>query len=270
MVISILGCGWYGKALAKQLMQNSIIVKGSATSNSKLEDLRAIGVLPYVVKFETDSEVFDGDFFGCDILIVSIPPKSRSQQGGSYLHKIESIIKAIALYEIKKVIYISSTGVYSDRNNEVNELDLPRPDTEAGTLLLAAEHLFQNQASFATTIIRFGGLVGPGRHPGRFFAGKTNIPNGLAPVNLIHQLDCVGITMAIITQNAFGYVFNACSPSHPTKAIFYSEMALNANLPAPQFINEQKKWKLVNSINLAELLKYDFRVKDWFQAGLFD
>ncbi|HAP82964.1 MAG TPA: NAD(P)-dependent oxidoreductase, partial [Enterobacteriaceae bacterium] len=34
-------------------------------------------------------------------------------------------------------------------------------------------------------------LVGPGRHPGRFFAGKSG-PNGNHGVNLVHLEDVVG------------------------------------------------------------------------------
>lgn len=269
MVVSILGCGWYGKALAVQLLQKGIVVKGSATSVPKLDELRAVGILPYLIKFDGENELFDATFFDGDVLIISIPPRSRSQEGGSYLNKIKSIITAAVQRNVKKVIYISSTGVYSDGNQEVNELVMPQPDSESGAILLEAEKRFQNQAAFATTIIRFGGLVGPGRHPGRFFAGKTNIPNGLAPVNLIHQQDCIGITQAVIEKNAYGYLFNACSAHHPAKADFYCKMAMRANLPVPEFINELNKWKIVSSVNLNSILNYHFGVNNWDDADLF-
>ena len=270
MVISILGCGWYGKALAVSLIQKNIIVKGSVTSSDKLEPLRAIGVMPYLIKFATDSQTVDAEFFRCDILVISIPPGIRSGEGGNYLNKIQIIIKTAAIYKVNKIVYISSTGVYGDCNCEVDELTPPLPDTESGSILLNAEKLFQQDTLFKTTILRFAGLVGPGRHPGRFFAGKTNIPNGMAPVNLIHQLDCVGITMAIVEKDVFGFLFNACSPDHPSKAAFYREMALKAGLRIPEFIEEQKKWKVVSSVNLAKLLNYDFKVKRWNESGLFD
>jgi len=270
MVISILGCGWFGRALAVKLVQNNVTVKGSVTSAGKFGQLQEIGVLPYLVLFEADSQTVDPDFFGCDVLIICIPPRVRAGEGNSYLYKIQSIIETAISFNVKKVIYISSTGVYGDCDAEVDELMAPRPDTEPGSVLLKAEELFQKQAELETTIIRFGGLVGPGRHPGRFFAGKRDIPNGMAPVNLIHQQDCVGITEAVIEQNVFGILLNACSPGHPAKAMFYREMALNANLPLPEFINELKNWKVVNSVNIGAYLKYDFTVKHWDDAGLFD
>ena len=262
MMISILGCGWYGKALATALLKKGVIVKGSTTLPGKLEDLRAIGVQQYIIKFGPGTEVIDPDFFECDILVISIPPKLKSGSGQSYLSKIQRIIKTCVQYEVNKVIYISSTGVYGDHNSEVNELTDPNPDIESERILFDAEKLIQKEQSFKTTIIRFGGLIGPGRHPGRFFAGKTNIPNGMAPVNLIHLQDCARITMAVIEQSAFGYLFNAVSPDHPAKADYYREMSLRANLQAPGFVNELKNWKVVNSINLARILKYVFVVDD--------
>ncbi|MDB5025440.1 MAG: hypothetical protein JWP78_3195 [Mucilaginibacter sp.] len=261
MVIGILGCGWYGKALARALIQKGITVKGSATSDEKLGQLSDEGIIPFLVKFDLESESFDPAFFQCDVLVISITPRFSKGETAGYLPKIRRIIRAILQYQIKKVIYISSTAVYGHHNNEVNELDEPRPDTESGVILLEAEKLFQNETAFKTTIIRFGGLVGPGRHPGRFLAGKKDIPNGMAPVNLIHQHNCVSISTAIIEKNTFGYLFNACAPDHPQKADFYRAAALKAGLPVPEFVNELKNWKVVNSINLSDVLGYEFKVK---------
>jgi nucleoside-diphosphate-sugar epimerase len=269
MVVSILGCGWYGKALARSLIQKGITVKGSSTSDEKLKQLSAEGITPYSVQFDASNENFDPGFFDCDVLVISIPPKFRKGETTGYLPKVQRIINAILTYQVRKVIYISSTGVHGDHNTEVNELSDPNPDTESGIILLEAEKLFQRETNFKTNIIRFGGLVGPERHPGRFFAGKKDIPNGLAPVNLIHQLDCVGISEAIIERDIFGYVFNACSGDHPTRSDFYGRSTLEAGLQAPEFINELNHWKIVDSINLISILNYEFKVPYWTD-NLFD
>ena len=263
MVVSILGCGWYGKALAQTFVQKGIIVKGSSTSLEKLDQLAESGIIPFLVQFEPDSQNFDPEFFECDILIISIPPKLKKGEASAYLPKIKRIIQTILHFDIKKVIYISSTGVYGDHNKTVTELDDPMPDTESGGILLKAEKLFQQENSFKTAIIRFSGLVGPARNPGRFFAGKKDIPNGLAPVNLIHLDDCIGISIAIIEQNTFGYLFNACSPDHPAKEDFYTDVSLKASYEVPEFIRELTNWKIVDSVNLKTVLNYDFKFQKW-------
>src|SRR5665213_2188239 len=106
MVISILGCGWYGKALAKPLLQKGIRVKGSATSAEKLEELGAKDIIPYQVQFDADSENFDPAFFHCDVLVIAITPKFRKGETTGYLPKINGVIHIIKQNQIKKVIYI--------------------------------------------------------------------------------------------------------------------------------------------------------------------
>lgn len=260
MTVSILGCGWYGLELAKSLVKKWIKVKGSTTSAGKLPLFAESGIEPYLIDLSPDNEVIDPTFFECDVLWVSIPPKARAGNGAEYLFKIEHLIPIIKKHKIKQVVLISSTGVYGDSNTEVTELDEPKPDSESGKILLTAEELFKAETEFTTTIIRFAGLIGPGRDPGRFFAGKTELPNGDAPVNLIHLTDCIGISLAILDKQAFGYTYNAVSPSHPTRVDFYTEASAKSGLEVPQFITEKKSWKVVSGVNVGEVLGYEYQV----------
>jgi 3-hydroxyisobutyrate dehydrogenase-like beta-hydroxyacid dehydrogenase len=50
--ISILGCGWLGLPLAKSLLAKSYEVKGSTTSENKLEVLINAGILPFQIQLE--------------------------------------------------------------------------------------------------------------------------------------------------------------------------------------------------------------------------
>jgi nucleoside-diphosphate-sugar epimerase len=128
------------------------------------------------------------------------------------------------------------------------------PDTESGKAILEAENLLQNEASISATILRFGGMIGPERNPARFFSGKKEIPNGKAPVNLIHLDDCIEVTLEIIKQDAFGHVFNACASIHPSKNDFYTQAAMRSNLELPEFKDELNRWKIVSSNNLKPVL----------------
>lgn len=258
--ISILGCGWYGLALAKQLVQAGYSVKGSTTTAEKLKLLRDQDIEPFLIDAGDEQNALNPLFFESKILVIAIPPRVRSGNGGNYIPQIKNIINAAKVSAtIDHVIYISSTGVYGDNNGVVTEMDPPKPSTESGRVLLVAEELLTNASGFTTTIIRFGGLFGPGRDAGRFFAGKTNIPNGKAPVNMIHLDDCLGITKAILTREGFGPIYNSCSPEHPPKARFYIHSAEKATLPKPEFIDELNEWKQVDSVNVPQLLNYSFK-----------
>src|SRR5690606_4562588 len=146
-------------------------------------------------------------------------------------------------HKIKHLIVISSSGVYPNANRAFDESDLPEPVTGSGKSLLEAEGIVKSFSDFTTTIIRFGGLYGGERNPARFFGSTNNIPNSLAPVNLIHLSDCLGISEAILAREAFGHTYNACSPEHPSRTEFYTRAAKASNLEAPTFVNELKEWK---------------------------
>ncbi|HEK20875.1 SDR family oxidoreductase [Mucilaginibacter sp.] len=264
--ISILGCGWYGLPLAKALVSDGYKVKGSTTTAVKVDQLAGAGIEPVILNLSADRSTFPDEFFDTDILIVAIPPKTRSGEGDEYLSKMEKVVASVKKYQISKVILISSTGVYADMNRAVDEDTPPAPDIASGKILLQAETLFQQQIEFKTAIIRFGGLVGPGRHPGRFFTGKQGIANGLAPVNLIHLDDCIGITRAIIDKNAYGHIFNAVAPHHLTRADFYTQAAEKGGLALPSFILKLDNWKIVESKNVPRVLAYRYQTDDWYTA----
>jgi nucleoside-diphosphate-sugar epimerase len=213
----------------------------------------------------SDDQNIQPDFFACDILWIAIPPKARTGSGEGYLKSISNLINSVKKHGIKQVISISSTSVYADVNAEVNEQSPANPDTSSGKIMLLAEELLKNEGTFTTTIIRFAGLIGPNRHPGRFFGGKKDIPNGNAPVNLIHLNDCIGISGAIIDQKAFGHTYNACTPNHPTKKEFYTKATLRMRLQQPEFLDEKKDWKIISSLYVEQILNYQYRVSSLMQ-----
>ncbi|WP_133248550.1 SDR family oxidoreductase [Pedobacter yonginense] len=256
--IAILGCGWFGLALAKKLIELNYSVKGSTTSPEKLELLSEAKIAPYLINFTADEVIADDAFFKADVLFICIPPKRNSPTLKDYPDKINAIVKASN--NIKNIVLISSTSVYADNNEAVNEERETHPDTDSGRMVLEGERVLKDLALDKYTVIRFAGLIGPERNPGRFFAGKSNIPNGLAPVNLIHQTDAVGIACEILAKKAFGRTYNACSPQHPTKQDFYTHAAQTSGLVLPQFIAEKHSWKIVESVHVSKYLNYQFKV----------
>lgn len=258
--ISILGCGWFGLELAKTLAKKEYLVRGSTTTKEKFPELNAFEIIPFLVNFQENEESFDTGFFNSPLLVICIPPKRSSAEQHTFLSKIERIAKAAAAGMVEHIIFISSSSVYGDCNGEVNEHTPPKPDTDSGKAILSAELRLQENTKFDTTIVRFSGLIGPNRDPGRFFAGKSAIPNGQAPVNLIHLTDCIGITMKILEEEAFGHTYNACATDHPSRATFYTGAAAKSGLDLPQFKDELLNWKLVSSITITQQLNYTFQI----------
>lgn len=261
MTISILGCGWFGLPFGQRLIKSGHAVKGSTTSKDKLSLIAKTGITPFLVDLSPGiSNEIDKHFFDCDILMVAIPPKLISNMAEDYLTGIATMIAHIKESAVRHVIFISSTSVFGNGNRNVNERDPTSPDTDSGKVLVIAEQLLREETNFKTTIVRFAGLIGPDRDPGRFFAGKTNIHNGRAPVNLIHLEDCCGICELIIQLKIFGHVVHACSPDHPTRQEFYVRASKLAGQAEPEFIDELTGWKIVETTYSDKLLSYRYRV----------
>lgn len=256
--ISILGCGWFGLPLAKQLIKLGYRVKGSTTTAEKLPALTREGIEAYLVTLSDEEQTNASGFFSSEVLVMAIPPRMRSGSERNYLYKIELALRMIKDSEVKQVIFISSTSVFGDSNTIVDEISITQPETDSGMAILSAEKLLQLTPDFTTTVLRFAGLIGPGRDPGRFFGEKKDIPNGRAPVNLIHLDDCIGITCCIIEKEAYGLVYHGVTPDHPSRQDFYTRASVEAGYAAPVFIDELKEWKMVKSKHVLSYLNYRF------------
>ena len=256
--ISILGCGWLGVPLAKHFIQKGIEVKGSVTSTDKFDLLTHAGILPFrIVVSDTEVIMDDPDFFHADVLIISLPPARTDDVEQVFPSQIRRLIPFIHYSGIQKVIFISSTSVYPEQDQVAREDDQPAPDKASGKALLEAESLLKEQTEFKTTIIRFGGLIGLNRNPARFLL-KSSQPIEDAPVNLIHQDDCIEIIAQIIQQNLWGEILNACCPEHPMKKDFYGKAALQSGYSLPEMSDHKANYKVVDSSKLIRLLNYQF------------
>jgi nucleoside-diphosphate-sugar epimerase len=269
--ISILGCGWLGLPLAKSLLSKGYEVKGSTTSESKLDVLKNAGISPFKIQLEAQQIIGTIEEFlnESDVLIIDIPPGLRreisSLEEMTFVNKVKTLIPFIEKSGIQKVIFVSSTSVYGDSFPivEITEETKPNPDTESGKQLVIAETLLQSNPHFKTTVIRFGGLLGDDRHPAKFLTGKTNVENPDAPVNLIQREDCIGIIEKILNQVEYDNweeTFNAVAPQHPTRKAYYHKKAQILNLPLPTFAEDSKsKCKMISSKKVETILGYLFQ-----------
>ncbi len=263
--IAIAGLGWLGQALAYRLATLGYTVKGSVTTVEKATILHQNGFEAYPLEISENG--IDGEvqalLKNTDSLLVMIPPGLRKNTGADYVLKMVHLLEAIKKSTVKKVILISSTSVYDDKQGRVTEKDTPKPDTIAGKQMRQVEELFYNTEEIQTTIVRFGGLIGGSRQPAKYLAGRENLSDANAPVNLIHREDCVGILIEILKQDAFGTVFNAVNPKHPKKADYYIKKTIALGLKPPTFAvaETNELFKQVDSVNLQAVLKYSFKVE---------
>ncbi len=259
--IGIIGCGWLGYPLALSLVQEGHTVHGSTTSPNKLEQLQNSGILPCHLALSEDKIEGDIHAFLKDvtILIINVPPKLRGGNNENYVAKMQLLCAAVKSSSVKKVLFVSSTSVYGDSEGIVTEQTPTNPTTESGKQLVASEQLFWTDAELHTTIVRFGGLIGPERHPVNHLAGRKALPNGNAAINLIHLDDCIRILKTIITHNYWGEVFNGVYPHHPSKKEYYSIEARQRGLEPPEYLkNNVAKRGEIEPHNLTTVKNFRF------------
>ncbi|MDZ7765727.1 MAG: SDR family oxidoreductase [Melioribacteraceae bacterium] len=258
--ISVLGCGWLGLPLAQRLYNDGYSLKGSTTSVDKLKKIEEPGIEPHLVILNPDVRTDDiQNFLSSKILIVNIPPSRNEHVLELFPAQIKFLINEIEKSPIEKVLFVSSTSVYGDTNKTVTEESELNPERDSGKALVIAEGLLRAEITFRTTILRFGGLVGPNRQPGRFLAGRKNVSGGNAKVNLIHLDDCIEIIVGIIDNNLWGDIFNACADEHPTRKELYTKAAEKLDLETPSFTDDNGNYKIVSSQKLKAMLNYKFK-----------
>jgi nucleoside-diphosphate-sugar epimerase len=209
MKISVLGLGWFGGPLAKLLIENHHQVLGSTRTPSKIESFKNQNINSRLLEFPNSPSP---DLLDADAIILNIPP-------------FDEELDWFKKWEFKKdcwIIFISSTSVY------------PHPESKNAQLLEAQEKWVQN--SFENwTILRFGGLMGNGRHPGKYLAGRKNLPGRKWPVNLIHLDDTLAFTKVVLDRQIKHEIIHVVSDEHPTREEFYTDYCKAQNLPLPDF-----------------------------------
>jgi len=264
--ISIIGCGWLGLPFAKHLRKSGYDIKGSTTTKDKIKTLRSNTIEGFLIVLTPEG--IQGDIASClkdcETLLLNIPPGLRKHPETNYVKQMQRIIPFIEKSSVKQVLFVSSTSVYDDdiSFSRITENSPTSTTSTIATQLLEVEALFQKNKNFRTTIVRFSGLFGDERHPAKYLSGKKNVKNPEAPVNLIHQNDCILILESIIKQDVWNVIFNASTPPHPTKKAYYSSICKAMNLPLPEFDTTTKsKGKIIDSSKLIQLLDYLFKVK---------
>lgn len=227
MKISIVGLGWFGSSLAE-------VLEGHEVSGTHRTELN-----------ETNKP--SAAIMAAEVFVLNIPPfKNQLEWFKSWNWSTKT-----------HVIFISSTSVYGQEAGQLDESILPEPTTENGRLLVQEEEWIKTFPHF--TIIRFGGLLGKNRHPGKTLSGRKNISGGNQPVNLLHLDDAVGFTKLVIEKGLKNKTFNLVNPEHPSREAFYQGYALAEKLPLPEFDHSPGPGKSICSELVGDL--YEFKVK---------
>jgi nucleoside-diphosphate-sugar epimerase len=254
--ISILGCGWLGKPLAVAFLAKNMKVKGSTTTQEKIQTLENSGIKAFQIAFQPE---FKGDpaFFESELLVINIPPKAKALGEEYHLTQVVNILKECEKSKkIQKIIFVSSTSVYPNIEKEMKE-----KDADSNHFLVKAENLlidFSKKYKKDFLIVRFGGLMGMDRNPCKYFTSET--ASDFTKVNYIHQNDAVGSILSLIDENIVNATFNIVSPMHPTRAEIWENCSQKQAQILTKTRNSSKK--TINTDSFFSKSNYQFQFPD--------
>ncbi|MCK7634321.1 MULTISPECIES: SDR family NAD(P)-dependent oxidoreductase [unclassified Shewanella] len=267
--VAVVGCGWFGLALATHLVQDGYRVTGCKRHIDELAPLIAAGIEAFPLQLGDECDVKPdakvlAALFQTDFLVVNIPP--RLKRGNSaYLEELQQLLSLTQGWQYQCIVFISTTGVYPTQDKLMTEADAMAESSDS-QVLLDAEALFLSQTN--SCILRFAGLVGPKRHPGRFLAGKTDVSGANVALNLVHLNDCVRAVSAIFTASQHGLsiapIYNLCAPQHPTKVEFYPVAAQSLGLVPPIFNQQVMPSKVILSDAIVSDLGFRYQYESPF------
>jgi nucleoside-diphosphate-sugar epimerase len=276
--IGIIGCGWLGTALALNLLKNKTSVLATVTRDERVTALMKQNIKTKILVLPSAVESLSRHLvFSQQKLVICFPPQLKKGQQ-DYPEKISQIVAAAEKQGVKEIVLISTTSIYNGLSGKVSEQTPLNMSANKVDILNDAEQKLLNFSGKAS-IIRFAGLIGPDRHPGRFLSAKPYFANPKGVINLIHQQDAVGIIVALLKQKK-SYsdeahqattleIYNGASATHCSRKHFYQAAATAMGLPKPLFKDHELKddesavlSKEICSDKVRDVLHYQFIFDD--------
>lgn len=264
--VAIVGLGWLGMPLGMALLSRGLQVTGSKTTQDGVDAARMCGIESYPLtltpQLECESDDLDA-LFNVDALVVTLPARRSGEGDNFYLQAVQEIVDSALVHAIPRIIFTSSTSVYGSTGGVMKESTPLNPESDSGRTLRKLEQWLHDLPGTSVDILRLAGLVGPGRHPGRFFAGKR-APNGSHGVNLVHLDDVISAITLLLQAPRGGHIYNLCAPEHPSRATFYPQMARQLGLEPPVFHDSVStdKGKQVDGSLICKELGFEYQYPD--------
>ncbi len=203
----ILGCGYVGSALAQTLARAGCDVTATTTRAANADRVRALGATPAVVTLAETDRLHELLHDREVVYLCAAAGRGGQSYREVYLEGAQSLLRATRDTSVARIVYTSSTRVYAQNDGSwVDEDSVTRPSDENGRILVETERVLLGAGShaadsgqIAVTVLRLGGIHGPGRElSGRIHAAAgTTRDDGGVFVNLSHRDDIVAAMVTL-------------------------------------------------------------------------
>lgn len=147
--------------------------------------------------------------FQTDALVITLPASRTVEGADNYFLAVQQVVDSALAAAIPRIIFTSSMSVY-DEGPGVRREESTTAFSPAGTCWSSWKTGCINCPIRRWIFCGWRGLVGPGRHPGRFLAGKQGLPGGGQGVNLVHLADVISAITQLPRRPSLQFV-RACA-----------------------------------------------------------
>ncbi|MDZ4861131.1 MAG: SDR family oxidoreductase [Candidatus Hydrogenedentes bacterium] len=198
----IAGCGYVGAALGEFLARDGHAVWGIMRNAESLAGIQTISA--DVTRPETLSQLP----IGLDAVVYAVGAGGydEARYRAVYVDGVRNLLDALISQrqQPRRFVFVSSTGVYAQHSGEWVDETSPAEQTHfPGATLLAGERL-AHSCAYPATVVRFGGIYGPGRTRliDSVRDGSATVSTKQSYINLIHRDDCAGILHHVLASDA--------------------------------------------------------------------
>ncbi len=216
----IIGCGWLGLSFAREKTSMGHSVWGTSQSHRGTKILERHGIQSVLFSLESPHHA-GSPWPEWDVLVIALPPGASA-----HTERVAALRKRMDASQWNVVI--SSTSVYPSEPGVYDEGDAERRiSPHSGMCVLDVETQWAGQR---TTLLRAGGLIGPGRHLFRNAQGPRQPDRW---VNVVHQNDVVRAISHVVQSELSGPV-NVSAPVHRTWNECWAHGQPAGSLPLPE------------------------------------
>ncbi|ARS91813.1 SDR family oxidoreductase [Natrarchaeobaculum aegyptiacum] len=237
MHVAILGCGYVGLELGRQLVDaghDAVGVRRSATGRDRIEEAGFEAVQANVTDRESLAAVPDVDAI---VFAASSGGRGAAAARDVYVEGLQTAIDAFGQRDSppERLIYTSSTGVHGDHGGDWVDEETPlEPTTDKTEVLAEAERVALERPAehgYDGTVARYAGLYGPDRYRlERYLEGP--VTEGY--LNMVHRNDAAGAVRFLLENDvARGEVVLVVDDEPADRWDFADWLAEQCGLEAP-------------------------------------
>ncbi len=282
--VLIVGCGYVGLAVARVCWEanKNTPLFALTRSAARVEELRRAGLEPVIGQWRHPASL---DLPTVNTVLIAVPHREDGGLGkDTHVQGLENLLQHLPT-GWSKLIYLSTTGVYGDAHEVVDESTPTEPTRIGPQIAVAAEQFLQQKwleqeySAKQLIIIRLAGIYGPGRIP---LAEKLRSGQPLQVpqdgwLNMAHVSDIAAMLADVIHRPMQHRLYVFSDGQAVPRLEFYRYLAGLCGVAEPLFVtpeptssrSQRAGSKRVNPQRLVNELEFKFHFPS-YREGLAD